>query len=66
MNDRYLTNIKLEVERKKLHNLIKHHGLAHPLVIKQSQFLDQIINEYNNKSKKCKHPQVNDGLKSPK
>jgi hypothetical protein len=52
VNDRSSLNTKLEVERRKLHNLTNHHDLTHPLVIRQSQLLDRLINEYNNKSKK--------------
>ncbi|MFX3643446.1 MAG: Spo0E family sporulation regulatory protein-aspartic acid phosphatase [Candidatus Pristimantibacillus sp.] len=65
MNERSLIK-KLEEERKKLHNLIEDLGLAHPSVIKQSQHLDGIINDYNNCYKKSRHPQVNYGLKNPK
>ncbi|MGC5775039.1 aspartyl-phosphate phosphatase Spo0E family protein [Paenibacillus pabuli] len=56
MNNCSILNIKLEEERQKLHNLIEDHGLGHPSVIKQSQHLDGIINEYNNKSKSSRHP----------
>lgn len=67
MNDRSSLNTKLEVERQKLHNLTNRHGLTHPLVIRQSQLLDRIINEYNNKSKKKRfkesiHLNVDNGL----
>lgn len=54
-------NSNLEAERKKLHNLYETHGLGHPYVIKQSERLDRIINEYNQQMKISRHPQANYG-----
>ncbi|MFB8376743.1 Spo0E family sporulation regulatory protein-aspartic acid phosphatase [Paenibacillus taichungensis] len=37
----------LERERKSLYELVAVYGLQHPLVVKQSEILDEIINRYN-------------------
>ncbi|MCW3793758.1 aspartyl-phosphate phosphatase Spo0E family protein [Paenibacillus sp. LS1] len=66
MNNHSNENKVLETERQKLHNLYEIHGLGHPLVIKQSERLDRIINEYNEQTKKCRHPQANYGVSKPK
>lgn len=50
MNKKYYISDNLERERDNLYKLIDIYGLSHPLVIKQSQFLDEIINKYNRQS----------------
>lgn len=37
----------LERERNYLYQLVNTYGLLHPVVVKQSQILDEIINIYN-------------------
>ncbi|QZN76563.1 aspartyl-phosphate phosphatase Spo0E family protein [Paenibacillus sp. DR312] len=37
----------LERERESLHALVAIYGLQHPIVIKQSEILDELINRYN-------------------
>ncbi|MCZ1267698.1 MULTISPECIES: aspartyl-phosphate phosphatase Spo0E family protein [Paenibacillus] len=37
----------LERERNYLYQLVDTYGLLHPVVVKQSQILDEIINIYN-------------------
>ncbi|WP_366295404.1 aspartyl-phosphate phosphatase Spo0E family protein [Paenibacillus sp. AN1007] len=42
---------KIEQERDVLNKLVSIHGIEHPLVIKQSERLDELINQHN-KTKK--------------
>lgn len=39
--------IELERERESLYTLTAIYGLQHPIVIKQSEILDELINRYN-------------------
>lgn len=37
----------IDVARQQLYNLAKHYDLSHPIVLKQSMVLDELINKYN-------------------
>ncbi|MFJ2043896.1 aspartyl-phosphate phosphatase Spo0E family protein [Paenibacillus taichungensis] len=42
---------KIEQERDVLNKLVSIHGIEHPLVIRQSELLDELINQHNNDTK---------------
>ncbi|QLG39958.1 MULTISPECIES: aspartyl-phosphate phosphatase Spo0E family protein [unclassified Paenibacillus] len=42
---------KIEEERDVLNKLVNIYGIEHPLVIRQSELLDELINQHNNDTK---------------